>query len=63
MVDIVSVSASMYHTGMYTGIETPMFRISLNTGRTGHTGRFGATLTDTGRTDQHKKKLFIFFIF
>ena len=40
-----------------------MFRIGLNTGRTGHTGRFGATLTDTGRIDQHKKKAFFIFLF
>ena len=25
----------MYHTGMYTGIEMPTFRTSLNTGRIG----------------------------
>ena len=31
---------SQYRTGMYTNIETSMFRTGLNTGRTGHIGQF-----------------------
>ena len=31
---------SQYRTGMYTNIETSMFRTGLNTARTGHIGKF-----------------------
>ena len=36
VVNTVSIPASMYCTRMYTNIETSMFHIGLNTGRTGH---------------------------
>ena len=51
MVDIVSVPATMYHTGMYTGIETPMFRTGLNINCTDH--------VPIG-TGKKKKKTFFF---
>ena len=45
----------MYRTGMYTGIETSMFRTGLNTGHTGHVP------TNFGQYWPIQKKFFFFF--
>ena len=45
--------------GMYSGIETSMFRTGLITGRTGHLGQFRAIPAGTGRTGWY----IIFFFF
>ena len=61
-----TVPASMYRTGMYTGIEMPMFCTGLNIGRTGHVS---AILTDFRQYrpipayQLVKKKTFFFLIF
>ena len=49
-----TVPASMYRTGMYTGIEMTTFCTSLNTGRT---GQFQAIPISTRHTDRYRKKL------
>ena len=50
-----TVPAGMYHTGMYTGIETSTFRTGLNTSRTGH------VLVNFGQYRPIQKKFFFFF--
>ena len=52
-VPVPAVSAGMYRTGMYTGIETSTFHTGLNTGRTGHTDQFRAIPAGTGRTGRY----------
>ena len=57
-----TVLAGMYRLGMCTGTKTPMFCTGLNTGCTGHTGRFGAFRPVLGVLAGTKKKLFYFIL-
>ena len=50
-----TVPAGMYRIGMYTGIETSLFRTGLNTGRTGHVP------ANFGQYRPIQKKFFFFF--
>ena len=56
-IPIPIVLVSMYRTGIYTNIEMPTFRISLNT------GQFLVIPADTGRTCRYIKSFFFFFFF
>ena len=60
IISILAVSAGMYRTCTYTGIETPTFCTGLNIGRTGYIGRFRAILAGIGHIDLYKKKLYNF---